>query len=242
MGGLKRKTRSYSSNAQTLAVYRPFSYPKGKKRRVVPGITRTGGYYGRFTGAKPEMKFLDSDYNDSVVSAAGTIRNTIVDIAQGTGESQRIGRKCTIRSLHWRVHVALPEFSGTKPGDPDTCRIMLYIDKQCNGATAAVLDILEDATFLSWRNLANSGRFDILMDKYVVLNVLTASSDTSGTTESSSNHRQFDFHKTMSLPIEFNSTAGAITEIRSNNIGFLAISAGGLVGFSSKLRIRFSDM
>ena len=49
------------------------------------------------------------------------------------------------------------------------------------------------------------------------------------------------FYKKVNLPVEFDSTAGAITEIKSNNIGILLLSKNGKAGFSSKIRIRFSD-
>ena len=55
-------------------------------------------------------------------------------------------------------------------------RVMLYHDKQANGATAAVLDILESADYQSFNNLVNSGRFRILMDRTYAMNYLTLAS------------------------------------------------------------------
>ncbi len=47
------------------------------------------------------------------------------------------------------------------------------------------------------------------------------------------------FFKKVNIPIEFDATAGAITEITSNNIGILLIADGSLVNFDSKIRLRF---
>ena len=49
------------------------------------------------------------------------------------------------------------------------------------------------------------------------------------------------FYKTCNMPIEYDSTTGAITEIRSNNIGVLLLSRNGVCTFGSKFRVRFSD-
>lgn len=188
------------------------------------------------------MKFFDRDLSDAVVSATGDVTPTLIGIAQGNTESTRNGRKCTIRSIHWRFEVNLAERDAVDdPASGDTVRIMLYQDKQANGATAAVTDILEAATYLNFRNLSNGGRFNIILDKLVVLNYLTLASDAAAKVSQARVRRDYVFNKVCSIPIEYNSNAGAIGEIRSNNLGLLLISANGLAGLTSKFRFRFSD-
>lgn len=120
-------------------------------------------------------------------------------------------------------------------------RLIMFVDKQANGATATVTDILESANIMSFRNLANSGRFIILMDRTMDMNC-NAGGGNGSTTEYGTVETYMSFNKSCNIPIEFSSTTGAITEIRSNNIGILSIaSANNTATLDSKIRIRFSD-
>lgn len=206
------------------------------------GYYRRSGYYGRFSAPSGELKFHDLDIDDATVAANGTIaEDSCVGIAQGTGESQRIGRKVTIRSLFWRYHLQLPTINaGTSTAVSDVVRVVVYQDSQTNGAAAAVTDILETDNYQSFNNLANSGRFKILYDKQHVLNYTALGSD--GTTmDAASNMRTGSFYKKCNIPIEYSSTTGAITELRTNNIGVLLLSRNGVCEFESKMRLRYSD-
>ncbi len=208
--------------------------PKGFRK----GYDRTSGFYGRFASGG-EMKFFDLDLDDATIATGGTITDSINKIAQGTTEITRIGRKCTIRGINWRYVITLA--ASTAAGDTtDVVRVIMYLDKQCNGATATVLDILESADFQSFNNLSNKSRFRTLSDKTYDLVAHAGGGD--GTTEDYGEDITTDsFYKKCNIPIEFDSTAGAITEIRSNNLGVLLISQTGKTGFGSKIRLRYSD-
>ncbi len=210
------------------------------------GYLRTEGFYGRYrtvgyVGSGGELKFHDVDLDDAVVTNSGAVTASINLIAQGVTEVQRVGRKCTIKSIGWHYNYSLPEITAAGSPPPfDNLRVILFVDKQANGATAVVLDILETADFQSFRNLSNSGRFRTLMDKTFALNYragagITASSDYPSITFNGT------FYKNCNIPLEFSATTGAITEIRSNNIGVLLISSANVSGFASKFRLRFSD-
>ncbi len=209
------------------------------RRAFRAGYDRSVGYYGRMTAGK-ELKFHDVDFNDAVVAIGGTVEPSINLIAQGVTESQRIGRKCTIRSIGWRWQMTIPERdAAATPGQGSTLRMILFQDKQANGATAAVTDLLESADFQSFNNLVNKGRFRTLMDKTVTINYMGLGSDGAGVVSQGLQIRHGTFFKECNIPVEFDSTTGAITEIRSNNIGVLLISGAGLCGFASKFRLRF---
>jgi len=238
--GIKRK-RKYGGEDYGMGRKGSQVYP-GKRRRFVAGQDRVGGYYGRFSGKNAELKFHDVDLDDAVVAVTGTVTPSVNLIAQGITESTRIGRKCTLRSYHWRYQVTLPETDAAATAvDGDTVRMIVFIDKQANGATAAVTDVLESANIQSFRNLSNSGRFNILCDKLHNLNYLTLASDGAGVVSQGLIQKEFVFNKKVALPIEFSDVTGAITEIRSNNIGVLLISHRGIAGFNSGIRLRFSD-
>lgn len=221
------------------------SKKRKKVPRVVPGITRKSGYYGKYPKGGGEMKFLDTNIDDAVILQNGTIQNsgTVNVIAQGTGESQRVGRKVTIKQLHWRYTVSRPEnLSSADLSSGDIVRVILYEDKQCNGSAAAVTDILETNDYQSFRNLANSGRFSILYDKTHDLNLLNGISEASNSVSTSAVFRSTQFHKVCHIPIEYNGTNGTIAEIRSNNLGVLLLSRDGdKTSFSSVMRLRYFD-
>lgn len=239
--------RKRSSAATALMVYRPYKKPYTKRRRTgagafQPGVDRTGGYYGRYSGRSSELKFHDVDLDADNVAATGVIEDSINKIAQGVTENTRVGRKCTIKSINWHYWITLNERDavGTPP-NPDVFRIILFLDKQCNGATAAILDILETAHFQSFRNLANSGRFQILMDKTIPMNYNGIASDNNGVVSSSEVFKTGSFYKSCNIPLEFSGTTGAIGEIRSNNIGVIFIAEANNCDFDSSFRLRFSD-
>ncbi len=234
---------SFSGGATGLGVLR---INRKRRRTVVPGVTRTGGYYGRYNRASGtgELKFHDVDVDDAVVATGGTIQNTgsINLIAQDTTEVTRIGRKCTIKSIHGRVLINLPTSdANATPALGDSVRYICYVDKQCNGATAAVTDILESSDIHSFRNLANSGRFLILKDKLININYAGLASDGAAVVSQGAVYHNFSWNTKCNLPLEFSGTAGALTEIRSNNIGIMLVGNSGTAAMFSKMRLRFSD-
>lgn len=218
-----------------------------KRRKIVTGIrrgqrgvVRVGGFFGRYNRASGgETKFHDLDIDDAVVAAAGAIaEDSCVTIAQGVTESQRIGRKCTVTSINWNYEVVLPTVAGAGPQDGDQVRVILYQDRQANGAAATVTGILETGNYQSFRNLANTGRFRVLMDKTHSINS-RAGAGTGAANDWPQVTQTYKYHKRCNIPLEYNSTTGALTELRSNNIGVLLLSSNGLAGFISKMRIRF---
>ncbi len=186
-----------------------------------------------------ELKFLDVDLDDALIASAGTVTPSIIIIAQGVTESTRVGRKCTIRRIGWRYNLFLATQAALTNGT-EVVRLILYVDKQANGATAAVTDILETADFQSFNNLSNSGRFRILMDRTHDV-VSPGGAGDGANNDSSPASVSAQFFKELSLPVEYSGANGTIDEIKSNNIGVLAIARGGTVELFSKFRMRFGD-
>ncbi len=191
-------------------------------------------------GPGQELKFHDVELNAVDVSAAGLITASINLIAQGVTESTRVGRKCNLMSINWRYNIELNETTDDqKTGD--TLRMILYQDKQCNGATATVTGILESANYQSFNNLANKSRFRTLMDRTYTLACQAGGTSAAGVDQFGKVTVDDTFFKKCNIPIEFDSTTGAITEIRSNNIGVLLITKEAELTLDSKFRLRFSD-
>ncbi len=245
-GGFKRK-RTYgppAGGALELA-FRPRRPPLKRTKRIpfVPGRDRVGGFYGRYSGRNAELKFHDVDLDDAAVAPFSVIVSTINVIPQGVTEVQRIGRKCTLKNIMWRYRLTLDaEDAVIVAGQAVTFRLILYQDKQCNGATALVTDILETDDFRSFRNLANAGRFNILMDRTHTVNKLAMGSDGAGLMSTAQVTMLRTLYKSCNIPIEFNGVTGALGEIRSNNLGVLLLVSNAGSGIDSKIRLRFSDM
>ncbi len=221
-------------------VYRPPAKRRTafSKRAFRPGVDRTGGFYGRYSGRRGELKFHDVDLDDAVIASGIQITPSINLIAQGVTESTRVGRKCTVKSVNWHYNITMPDVGNAGAGE--VVRVVLYKDKQANGATATATGLFESDDYQSFRNLANSGRFEVLMDRTHKLNYQSSAGNGTANDAPLQEHT-FSFYKACHIPLEFDSTTGAITEIRSNNLGVALIAKTGSVGFASKFRLRFSD-
>ncbi len=208
------------------------------------GYDRTGGFYGRYSGKGSENKFFDTTLAFTF-DATGEVPATgqLTLIPQGVTESSRVGRKCTIKSVQLRAMVALsPAAAAVSAG---VAYLFLVLDTQANGAAAAATGnggVMTSATFSeSMLNLSESGRFRI-MKKWV----WDFNPGAGATTALNAAVKHLEYYKKCNIPLEFSSTTGAITEIRSNNIFLLAGSDGigtfdDLISFAGECRVRFSD-
>ncbi len=236
-----RKTGHGRGSLKRTSMYKPRSGTRFRKkgfRAFRRGFDRKVGYYGRFASGK-ELKFHDVDTNDAVVATGGFVDAALITIAEGTTETSRIGRKITIKSINWRFNMELPAATSSS-GSYDSIRVLLVLDKQCNGAAANILQVWETADYQSFNNLANKDRFRTLMDR--TYDVYGSGLGGDGTTIDTGIGGESDsFFKKCNIPINYDSNTGAITEIRSNNLVLILISSNGLIGFDGKMRIRYGD-
>jgi len=211
---------------------------------VQPGTFRLGGAYQRSNPANFEKKYLDLVVVPTTITTAGVIVPSLNLIPQGVTKNQRIGTKCTLVNINIHGQFSLfGEPAATVAQTGNRVRMVLYIDKQANGAAPIVADLIANAptaasTIDSFRNLDNVERFVILKDKTYTLNQTTPPSDGAN---SSIVHRELKINKKCSIPLDFSSTTGVLTELRSNNVGmmFIGFNAGTSVAFVS--RVKYSD-
>lgn len=205
--------------------------------------TQSGGYYGGYNrGGASELKFKDN-FSANTAQTGGHVVETFPVIAQGTGESQRLGRQITCEALHINGIITLP---ASATGSTDVVRIIIVHDKQANGATFSPSDLLEPGTgsadFLSYRNLENTERFRVLSDKRYTMNASSYSSNsTAPNNPQSVPHTRF-FNMNFDLKgmkIDYSGTDGTITEIKSNNLLMFYISENGLSVVNTRSRLRF---
>jgi len=243
------KPSGYRSRSRTIAQIRAQRSNAAaaaamiRRNPTLKGYARVGtAYTGKYRYGKPggEMKFLDTaqgfTFDTTGEVPAGGQLNLI---PQGVNESERIGRKVTIKSIHarWQIQPNANTWLGS------TLRLLLVQDTQCNGAAATysgVGGVLESDSVTAFRNLENTNRFIIHMDKFFSLQptagILTAFN---------ASPKCITFSKRCNIPIEFDSSAttGAIGTIRSNNLFLLARSSldDDLIQCIGVVRIRYSD-
>ncbi len=237
-----RKFHRFGLKGQRTIGGRPRFRPRVSIR--TRSMTRAQAIFPIVVRPKLELKFHDLDIDDTAVAIGATISQvTCVDINQGVGESERVGRKCTIRQINWRFN--LTQISSSDQADPpkgDVVRVILYQDKQANKLTAATTDILETADYQSFNNLSNKSRFRTLMDRNYTLGMDLSQTDGTNTGAYPEINITDAFFKRVNIDIEYTGATGAITEITSNNIGVMILSKNGTTQFSSKMRLRFSDV
>lgn len=234
-------TNKYARGRGSRYYARKYAYGARRIPPAVPGYTRQSGFYGRYArGAGPaEQKFFDTTLNFTV-DATGEVPATgqLTLIPQGVTESTRVGRKCVIKSV--TIHAGaylVPAATATSSG---VVSMFLVLDKQCNGAAAANADVWSSGDLnIAMRNLANSSRFVVLKKWKFGIN-----SQAGATTAYNNQSRPLDYYKKCNIPIEYSSTTGAITEIKSNNLFLMAgcnALLDDLVTISGTCRLRFSD-
>jgi len=229
-------------SASAFASLKRASAVAGGRRRV--GYSRSTGFYGRFPPAGDELKFFDTAHTFNVdstgeVPATGQLNL----IPQGVTESTRVGRKCIIKSLRTVLRFLLTPGAGAAP-QTDVIALYHVLDTQANGAAAAYGDVFTTPAATSdaptaIRNLNNVDRFRIL--KKTILEFQPGAGVT--TAFNGVIHRKEINLRGLSIPLEFSSTTGAITEIRSNNLFLIAgssVTDDAISAFGST-RVRFDD-
>lgn len=213
-----------------------------RKRGLLPSQR---GNYGRY-GKNGEMKFFDTALAYTTITNSGVITSPTFNLIDlGTGEQNRIGRKVTVKRI--QIRGTLQNRSQEDPAmTSNKFRVIVYQDKQCNGAAATVTDILDSADVDSFRNLQNSQRFRILSDKFYVSNIKGGGQNSAGTKTWGEEYKHFKVFIKCNIPLEFGTTSPpTIADLRSNNLGILAIveedQAANTPRIGYLTRLRYSD-
>lgn len=198
-----------------------------RRRRA---FNRTGGSWGRFKTRKTEeRKWHDvllsrilTNGLQVVTDAGGT--QSINLIPQGNGPSTRDGRKCTLLSYFVTCTIAFD--INASAGFYARLKLWLIQDTQCNGAnlgaSSDVFDISATGNLVH-RNLYNVDRFRILDTCHLLANPMAATG-AGGTLNPMTSY--WECQGKLSIPLEFSSSTGAISEIKSNNLFWMCCADG----------------
>ncbi len=231
--------------------------PYGGKGRRGYGGYKSRGFKGRrkesldkriakVLDSKAELKFLDfpQDHAGLVVgfqeldSAVGDF-----DILEGTGPSERIGKKVLLKKIYWRWNLEagllLTNQSST------TVRLFIILDKQANGTATPGTLVWDDVTnWASFNGMLDTGRFRTLYDSGPI-DMIRHGGAGNGTTNTFTVDSKSDtvFLKNLNLELMFDASDGTVSDLTTKHISFWASSRkGGIVTVSSEVRLRYTDI
>lgn len=193
---------------------------------------------------KDAKVFRPTAVSAGVIPATAGNTYMLNNIAQGDNDNQRNGNKITLLRIKMLGEISLPTTT-TVANMNDILRIIIFKDKQCNGVQATVTSILDTANIWSFYNEDNipenhPRRFTIYYDKFHTISASGVGFQ--GTyIESGTTRKVFKLNKKLNIPIQFNSTTGAITEQNSNTLGLLVISLQGAMYIDWNTEVSFCD-
>jgi len=167
------------------------------------------------------------------VDSAGSLA-LLNGLVPGTGATERIGQKITIRSLELRAY----NYVTPATGEDQLHRMLIVLDRQTNAAALTIAGVLQSANVYSPRNLQNRKRFKILYDKMFNLNAAAEPGS----------RRALKMYMKLRRPIiaDYNTgNAGTVADIVTNSLYLInlgtnpaGVTAG---GSNSWIRMRYSD-
>lgn len=181
-----------------------------------------------------EAKYFNLAFNTSSSGNFTQLDNgtILAGIIQGTGNSQRVGRK--IRVLGFVMRMAFTHAPGSYTVD-------LVRDKQCNGAAMANTEVYDD-TFAgaSVRALPNplyEKRFQFIkrVESY---NPSQAVQPTAGTNLS---YNLISYSKKVNFTVEYDASTGAVTDLSSDNMAIWAAGTSTLTNVTGIIRVLYTD-
>lgn len=227
---------------------RTSGYSGYKRRRVGKRSYRTGRLAGRYRSTQgrlnKELKNFDNLSALTIILNAGALQlpsslnsgALLVGLGQGTTANTRTGRKILVKKIQVKCQAVFSPSTGT--AGTDVLKWFLVQDKQANGAyPSSINDIWTTATTgLEMRNLDTTHRYRVLSSGMMEFQ---SGAGISGAYDPIV--RQLEIEHPCNILVEMSSTAGAITEIKSNNIYLICGTMNGLVSITGSSRIRFYD-
>lgn len=243
--GAPSSTGIYHSGMGDWTGYGKRGFDGHTKQLVTMSYKRPRTKRGRTAGpCSKELKWFETATAITPILSTGSIIPSLNLIPDGVEEKERVGRCIFIKKISWRYTLKIPRqdnVGNAKAGD--VVRVILFLDKQSNGAAAGPTDILNAADWQSFNKLVNKDRFYTVYDKTHVLNYLSMARDsTAGEFHQAPFLLHDSMYKNVDSKIDFNDVDGTIDELCCNNYGILLITKGGLAEITGIVRIRFTDV
>ncbi len=247
MPAVRRKQRTYASGKgvykRPRKTYVPYAIPS-KAITIAQLNDRTGGFLGL------ELKFFDTEVTNTVFSATWAAlepaTTNLTAIAQGDGESNRDGRKYTIKSLHIKgfLETAVQE-SQTAPLSDILVRMVLVHDTQTNGAQLTATQVMDAGgtdDINSFRNLQFTKRFRVLHDKTHRIMRNNTNEGAVNLFASAQTEYPFTINKTFKNGIQvlMSGTTADIANVTDNSLHLIAITTSTAALMNYQCRVRFT--
>lgn len=252
----KRKSISYASAERRLKrgkyvtreAFRPGPLPAKTFRAMTNA--RIGGFLGI------EKKFYDKGIVDLALTAPADASGGEHDISSticmntvpiGDAESQRNGRRITMKSLQVNGHVRIANKINQSALDiAPQCYIACVLDSQTNGAQIVSENVFRNAganaqlATAPYRNLQFVDRYRVLAVKKIAFMPQESSWDGTNV-EHSGSSRPFKFHINLKdLKVTFSGTTEDIANITDNSLHMIAwcdnAGAAPKLNYNSRLR------
>lgn len=207
-----------------------------QQRQTIPILPK----FKRVNASSAEFKFKDTTKAQASTATAGAIfTDTLLAMVEGNTDSTRIGNRITVRSVMLRGTAMLPAATDSA-NTSQVVRIILYLDRQANGATATVADILASADYRSFNNLDNSDRFRTLAEETVDL-VAQGAVPTGAALTFGKVRQSFFLKAKLNIDVKYKANGGDITDLASTNIGVFVIGESNFATVGYIARVRYTD-
>lgn len=187
-----------------------------------------------------ELKFYDVEFTGNL-NGAGVVMGSMNGILQGVSESERIGKRITIKRVKVEGYLTA-DYSKYE----NISKITLVLDKQANGALPAYLDVYDNISSInSFENIANSSRF-VIMDTWKQVHKRGIFWDAVNNVESlgDKSHLLICGTHDVDIPILYKGSTSAVSEIMTNNFVMLGIweyAIWGNVSYTINTRVYYYD-
>lgn len=156
-------------------------------------------------------------------ASAGTIF-PLSEIPQGDGIAQRLGRMIQLRSIRLKLY--------NTDSQAEFIRYILFFDMEQDGSDPTVLEVLNTASYMSFKNFNERKRFNVIVD------------NTLSTEDWNNNHSYIEYYRRFNRKIQYlGGGAGVETDNGPGSLYLLVISqANGTVDSAYyNAQIRYTD-
>lgn len=216
---------------------------KGSKRKSVKTYKSKRATATRTAAVERPMKYAEKKNIENNLDATGSTAETaiapiacLVITTQGAGATNRLGRRILVKSIFVRGRVYCPS-NMTGVG---AMRIIIFQDKEPNGAVPTITQLLVTDHIVSLSNLGNSKRFKILAEIGTPNGCMMSSDTDEGFL--------FERYIKCNIPVVYNdvNTSGTALDVLTNGIyAAIYLGCGGVLSnpplLSCRCRVRFVD-
>ncbi len=222
-------------NRMALSYVRWWRQQQTRRRRGNVPRARVGYMYrmgkriNKLEKGQVGKEFKLTDVADSGTFAGAGVIHYISAIAQGDQSLNREGLKINLQSIQLKA-----VYTKSANQDHDLCRLMIFTDRKNQGALPNVVDVLETANYLAFKEHDETNRFRIFYDKMIPVN------ETAGTTTKA---HFLTYYKKFTSPVKihYQGTSANIGDASNNALFILLIAASATTTYATNIRLRFTE-